>query len=129
MTSESRFDPCVSAKQQFELALLLKKRDRAETRHFAWHTERTLELIGDRVTVFMGVPTYRPLTYWAEDLPTALRGIRRGLDALPHRPAKPFGVGVYADWTTSAADWARYRAGWLPRAGNRHISGQIGWSP
>jgi hypothetical protein len=92
-------------------------------RHFAWHTERTLELIGDRVTVFMGVPAYRPLTYWAEDLPTALRGIRRGLDALPHRPAKPFGVGVYADWTTSAADWARYRAGWLPKAENRHIPG------
>ncbi|MBA9006974.1 hypothetical protein [Thermomonospora cellulosilytica] len=81
--------------------------------HFAWHTEQTLRLIGDRTTVFMGVPTYRPLMDWAEDLPTALRGVRRGLDALDRPPAMPFGVGVYAEWTTDAGDWARYRADWL----------------
>jgi hypothetical protein len=84
-------------------------------RHFAWHTEHTLELIGDRVTVFMGVPTYRPVTAgWAEDLATSLRGIRRGLDALGRRPAKPYGVGIYAEWTTTPADWARYRSLWSP---------------
>ncbi|MBC6464066.1 hypothetical protein HKK74_00920 [Actinomadura alba] len=82
-------------------------------RHFAWHTERTLRLIGDRVTVFMGVPTYRPLMDWAEDLDGALRGVRRGVDALDRPPAKPYGVGVYAEWTTSTADWARYQADWL----------------
>ncbi|WP_329519968.1 hypothetical protein [Spirillospora sp. NBC_01491] len=82
--------------------------------HFARHTERTLRLIGDRTTVFMGVPTYRPLMDWAEDLPGALRGVRRGIDALDRPPARPYGVGVYADWTTDAADWAAYRAGWLP---------------
>ncbi|MBC6462375.1 hypothetical protein HKK72_31625 [Actinomadura sp. HBU206391] len=82
-------------------------------RHFAWHTERTLRLIGDRVTVFMGVPTYRPLMDWAEDLEGALRGVRRGVDALDRRPARPYGVGIYAEWTTSPADWARYRADWL----------------
>jgi len=82
-------------------------------RHFAWHTERTLRLIGDRVTVFMGVPTYRPLMDWAEDLDGALRGVRRGVDALDRRPAKPYGVGVYAEWTTSADEWARYQADWL----------------
>ncbi|MGI8336636.1 hypothetical protein ACRYCC_42400 [Actinomadura scrupuli] len=84
-------------------------------RHFAWHTEHTLELIGDQVTVFMGVPTYRPVTAgWAEDLATSLRGIRRGLDALGRRPAKPYGVGIYAEWTTTPADWARYRSLWSP---------------
>ncbi|WP_241661515.1 hypothetical protein [Thermomonospora catenispora] len=81
--------------------------------HFAAHTEWTLRLIGDRTTVFMGVPTYRPLMDWAEDLPTALRGVRRGVDALERPPARPFGVGVYAEWTTDARDWARYRADWL----------------
>ncbi|WP_225993576.1 glycoside hydrolase family 18 protein [Actinomadura rudentiformis] len=83
--------------------------------HFAWHTEQTLRLIGDRTTVFIGVPTYRPSMEWAEDLPGALRGVRRGLDALDRPPARPYGVGVYADWTTSPAEWARYRATWLPR--------------
>jgi hypothetical protein len=82
-------------------------------RHFAWHTERTLKLIGDRVTVFMGVPTYRPVTSWAEDLGTSLRGVRRGLDALGRRPARPYGVAIYAEWTTGPADWARYRDRWL----------------
>jgi hypothetical protein len=81
--------------------------------HFAHHTERTLSLIGDRVTVFMGVPTYRSPTPWAEDLPTALRGVRQGVTRLRHRPRRPYGVAVYADWTTDAREWAAYRAGWL----------------
>jgi hypothetical protein len=80
--------------------------------HFAHHTERTLSLIGDRVTVFMGVPTYRSPTPWAEDLPTALRGVRQGVAELRHRPRRPYGVAVYADWTTNHREWAAYRAGW-----------------
>lgn len=83
--------------------------------HFARHTRTTLELIGDRTTVFMGVPTYRPLMEWAEDLPVALRGVRRGIDDLERPPKRPYGVGVYADWTTRPDEWARYRAAWLPR--------------
>jgi hypothetical protein len=81
-------------------------------RHFARHTERVLSLIGDRVTVFMGVPTYRTPTPWAEDLPTALRGVRQGIGALGHRPRRPYGVGVYADWTTSGGEWATFRREW-----------------
>lgn len=84
-------------------------------RHFAWHTEHTLRLIGDRVTVFMGVPTYRPLMDWAEDLDGALRGVRRGLDALDRRPAKPYGVAIYAEWTTSSSEWVRFRTDWLKK--------------
>ncbi|MFI0357997.1 hypothetical protein [Actinomadura sp. 9N407] len=83
-------------------------------RHFAWHTEQTLRLIGDRTTVFMGIPTYRPLMDWAEDLPVALRGVRRGLDALDRPPARPYGVGIYAGWTTVPDEWRLYRANWLP---------------
>lgn len=84
--------------------------------HFAWHTRTTLELIGDRTTVFMGVPTYRPLMWWAEELPVALRGVRRGIDGLERPPGRPYGVGVYAGWTTRPDEWARYRAMWLPAA-------------
>jgi hypothetical protein len=83
-------------------------------RHYAWHTERTLRLIGDRTTVFMGIPTYRPLFDWAEDLPGALRGVRRGLDALDRPPARPFGVALFAEWTATPPEWAHYRANWLP---------------
>ncbi|MEU8796931.1 hypothetical protein [Spirillospora sp. NPDC048819] len=82
--------------------------------HYARHTRTTLELIGDRTTVFMGVPTYRPLMEWAEGLPAALRGVRRGIDDLKRPPKRPYGVGVYAGWTTRPDEWARYRAIWLP---------------
>ncbi|WP_433326385.1 hypothetical protein [Spirillospora sp. CA-294931] len=81
---------------------------------YALHTERTLRLIGDRTTVFIGIPTYRPQMAWAERLDVAIRGVRRGLDALDRRPARPFGVGIYAEWTTLPAEWALYRAAWLP---------------
>ena len=82
-------------------------------KHFAWHTTHVLEVIGDQVTVFMGVPTYTPaIAGWAEDLPTALRGVRLGLDALPRQPLKPYGVAIYPEWTTSPQEWAEYRAGW-----------------
>ncbi|WP_246236902.1 hypothetical protein [Actinomadura chibensis] len=80
--------------------------------HFARHTRTTLELIGDRTTVFMGVPTYRPLAEWSETLDVALRGVRRGVGDLRRPPKRPYGVGVYADWTTRPEEWARYRALW-----------------
>ncbi|XVQ13339.1 hypothetical protein ACQP1W_12625 [Spirillospora sp. CA-255316] len=82
--------------------------------HYAWHTERTLRLIGDRTTVFIGIPTYRPMMDWADNLPVSLRGVRRGLAALDRPPARPHGVGIYAEWTTIPAEWALYRANWLP---------------
>jgi hypothetical protein len=69
------------------------------------------------VTVFMGVPTYRTATPWAEDLSTALRGVRQGIDELGHRPRRPYGVAVYADWTTSARDWTTYRREWMGARG------------
>jgi hypothetical protein len=53
-------------------------------RHFAWQAEHVTELVGDRVTVFVGVPTYtqgQPFP-WAENLRSAIRGTRRGLDRL-----------------------------------------------
>ena len=81
-------------------------------RYFAWQTERVLSLIGDRVTVFMGVPTYRSPTPWAENLPTALRGVRQGVERLRRRPRRPFGVAVYAEWTTNHHDWDTFRQGW-----------------
>lgn len=83
-------------------------------RHFAAHTERTLRLIGDRTTVYIGVPTYRPQRLgWAEDLAVALRGVRRGVDALDRAPSRPYGVAIYAGWTTDEREWRHYRATWV----------------
>jgi hypothetical protein len=60
-------------------------------RHFAWQAKHVTELVGDRVTVFIGVPTYaqgQPFP-WAENLRSAIRGTRRGLDRLDHQPTHP----------------------------------------
>ncbi len=81
----------------------------------AWETRKILALTPERVTVFMGVPTYEEnrLSFrpGAENMRSGLRGIRNGLasDSAPH----PHGVAVYANWTTDAAEWRRYRRDWL----------------
>jgi hypothetical protein len=85
--------------------------------HFAWQAEHVTELIGDEVTVFVGVPTYaqgQPFP-WAENLRSAIRGARRGLDRLDRRPAHPVGLAIYAEWTTTPDEWALYQATWVRR--------------
>jgi hypothetical protein len=88
--------------------------------HFAWQAEHVTELIGDQVTVFIGVPTYgqgQPFAF-AENLRSATRGVRRGLDRLDRQPARPVGLAIFADWTTSPEEWALYQAAWVhPRRG------------
>jgi hypothetical protein len=84
-------------------------------RHFAWQAEHVAELVGDQVTVFVGVPTYaqgQPFP-WAENLRSAIRGTRRGLDRLDHQPFHPVGLAIYADWTTTPDEWALYQAAWV----------------
>ena len=82
-------------------------------RYVAWQTKRTADLVGDRVTVFMGVPTedhpWRP----AETMASGLRGVRKGLAGVDDERAGRVGVAVFADWTTSEAEWADYRRGWV----------------
>lgn len=85
-------------------------------KHFARHTERTLELIGDRTTVFLGVPTYRTSAHWSEDLRVSIRGVKKGLDALDHEPKRPYGLAIYPEWTTSATEWEHYRQEWADDA-------------
>jgi hypothetical protein len=84
-------------------------------RHFAWQAKHVTELVGDQVSVFVGVPTYaqgQPFP-WAENLRSAIRGTRRGLDRLDHQPAHPVGLAIYADWTTTPDEWALYQAAWV----------------
>lgn len=86
----------------------------------AWQTVRTAEIVSDRITLFMGVPTYDTDAWnfhpWAESVASAVHGLRRGLDTLgaPRRQAlKPIGAAVFADWTTSDDEWRRYVDDWV----------------
>ena len=84
-------------------------------RHFAWQAEHVTRLIGDQVTVFIGVPTYtqgQPFP-WAENLRSAIRGVRRGLDRLRRQPAHPVGLALFAEWTTTPDEWALYQTTWV----------------
>lgn len=81
---------------------------------YAWETSQVLRLIGDRTTVFIGVPTYEEgLHLSGEDLRTAIRGARRGIAQLRSRPRAPHGLALFAEWTTSGREWAIWREDWL----------------
>ena len=82
-----------------------------------WQTAAIRAIAGPGVTVYIGVPTYeeRRLSFHpgAENMRTALRGIRQGLHDVPPGARARFGVAIYADWTTDDAEWRQYRANWL----------------
>lgn len=81
---------------------------------YAWETAQVLDLIGDQVTVFTGVPTYEEGPHLTgEDLRTAIRGTRRGIDQLHREPNKPHGLAIFAEWTTSDHEWAVWQQEWL----------------
>lgn len=88
-------------------------------RLYAWQTEQVLRLVGDQATVFIGVPSYadRQLFPQVDNLGNALRGVRRGVQALPRAPRRPYGVAVFAEWTTTPDEWALYRSSWIRPAG------------
>src|SRR5574341_708681 len=95
-------------------------------RHCPWQAKHVAEQVGDRVTVLIGVPTYTQgqSFSWAENLRSAIRGTRRGLDRLHHQPSHPVGLAIYADWTTTSDEWALYQAAWVhPANGVRHRLG------
>ncbi len=87
-----------------------------------WETHTLVELLGGRVTVFMGIPTYDPRGWGfvndVESVPEAISGIDKGLPGVSPSRLGDVGVALYADWTTDAAEWASYRRDWLqPQAG------------
>jgi hypothetical protein len=81
---------------------------------YAWQTAHVLRMIGDRTTVFIGVPTYEQGPHLSgEDLRTAIRGAQRGLAGLRPPPSSPHGLAVFAEWTTTSREWAIWRQEWL----------------
>lgn len=81
---------------------------------YAWETSHVLRLVGNRVTVFIGVPTFEEGRHSnGEDLSTAIRGARRGLGALSPRPSRPDGLAIFAEWTTTPREWKIWHDAWL----------------
>lgn len=64
--------------------------------------------------ILIGIPTYDQAARHdvkAENIPGALQGVRA---ALSHSPLQNFeGAAIYADWTTSDAEWQQFRDGWI----------------
>jgi hypothetical protein len=84
----------------------------------AWQTEQVVRLVGDRVTVFIGVPTYmqgQPLGFHpsAENLRSGLRGVRKGLARMDPTATRRVGVALFAEWTTSQDEWRACRNEWV----------------
>ncbi|WP_348533203.1 hypothetical protein [Kitasatospora sp. MAA4] len=85
------------------------------TGYVAQQTALALEVTPPSVDLLMGLPAYYA-DQWghqgsAETVAAAVRGVRLGLtrNAVDRRT---FGVGMYADFTATAADWASYRDDW-----------------
>jgi len=83
----------------------------------AWETRNIVELVGHRVIVFMGVPSYEDQRWSfnpkAENVESGLRGIQNGLEGFEGDELRNFGVAIYAEWTTDEEEWALYRREWL----------------
>jgi hypothetical protein len=83
----------------------------------AWETRNIVELVGGRVIVFMGVPSYEDQRWSfnpkAENVESGLRGIQKGLEGFEGDELRNFGVAIYAEWTTDEQEWALYRREWL----------------
>lgn len=86
--------------------------------YMAWQTVEVVRAVGDRATVFMGVPTYDEGKFWqfhpsAENMRSGIRGVRQGLDRLGDGETRNFGVAIFAEWTTDDAEWHTYSTEWL----------------
>lgn len=71
-------------------------------------------------SILIGIPTYDNElpghNTIAENIPTALSGVRRGIEASGEAAVNVQGVAIYAGWTTDADEWEQYLALW----GNRN---------
>jgi hypothetical protein len=87
----------------------------------AWETGHIVRLIGDRTSVFIGVPTYsqgQPLGFHpsAENVRSGLRGVRKGLARVDPAATRRVGVALFAEWTTSEDEWQACHDEWVQPA-------------
>lgn len=81
---------------------------------YAWETAQVLRLIGDKTTIFISIPSYEEGPHLSgENLRTAIRGARRGIDSLSGKPSRPYGLALFAEWTMSDNEWGIWQKDWL----------------
>jgi len=83
----------------------------------AWQTARIRRLTKGRAQLLMGVPSYNEwrLSFnpGAENVRSALVGVRKGMGLRAKDDFIGFGIAIYADWTTDEKEWRMYREIWL----------------
>ena len=84
------------------------------------HVCRAAARTAPHCRILIGVPTYRTGGWShnprAENLETALRGVRAGVARLTPAERKAFAsIAPFADYTTTEEDWATYRRDWLDK--------------
>lgn len=89
---------------------------RLYSRYVAWEASRACEaLAGTHCRLILGVPTYPDRTWThmpsAENMESALLGIRVGVERAGNRSCFQ-GIGIYAEWTTTVAQWGEIERGW-----------------
>lgn len=78
-------------------------------------------LLGDglnaKTAVFIGAPTYNERTWLhnpaSESLRASIRGVEKGIARLEPAKRSRVGLAVYAEWTSTGSDWAKFRQDWL----------------
>jgi hypothetical protein len=83
--------------------------------------EEETALLGDglnaKTAVLIGAPTYQERTWLhdpaSETLRASIRGVEKGIGRLGPARRSRIGLAVYAEWTSSGADWAEFRRDWL----------------
>ncbi|HLQ23729.1 MAG TPA: hypothetical protein VK132_11010, partial [Gemmatimonadales bacterium] len=80
-------------------------------------TAALLRSVDPGVRLFVGIPTYDVVgwgfLHHAETLSAAVRGIREGVVGFSTRRVDDLSGAIYADWTTTGADWRAYERAWL----------------
>jgi hypothetical protein len=80
-------------------------------------TAKLRSILCGKTTLFMGAPTYendRPGHHTrAENIRSALIGIRKGIARGGEIPECSFGVAVFAEWTTTPSEWKIFQHDWL----------------
>lgn len=76
-----------------------------------------VNLLDTGTMIFIGIPTYPaelpghdPLV---ENIGSAIRGIRAGLQEAGGSASVVQGVAIYADWTTDDTEWAQFKTLWV----------------